>query len=143
MRGVIIDEKGGTIEAAIVKIIKAQKSEERNEEEEVTYGRADESGRFIIRDLDPEEEYIIEIHIEKQDSVEAVGDIAEEPKKDNSITDAVAVDENLENTQDEDLENIKIIISDDNEVNQDSNDYVKPNHDLRDKLYRISNSTWW
>ena len=93
MQGVVIDEKGGAVEAVIIRIIKAQESEEVNEAEAVTYTKTDENGRFFIRNLEPEEEYIIEIHL--------------------------------------------------NESGHNGANLIKPNHDLRNKLYQISNNTWW
>ncbi|MDD4565546.1 MAG: carboxypeptidase-like regulatory domain-containing protein [Eubacteriales bacterium] len=92
MQGVVIDEKGGAVEAVIIRIIKAQESEEVNAEA-VTYTKTDENGRFFIRNLEPEEEYIIEIHL--------------------------------------------------NESGHNGANLIKPNHDLRNKLYQISNNTWW
>jgi len=152
MQGVVIDEKGGTIEAAIVKIIKAQKSEKGIADETVTYTRTDENGRFLISDLDTNEEYIIEIHLEKPESEVKSSDSAYDHKEDNMITDTVSIDNPIENNQEDVLENIKtkdeidikIIRSDENEVNKHaSDDYIKPNHDLRNKLYQIRNNTWW
>lgn len=169
MQVVVIDEKGGTIEAAIVKIIKAQKSEDEPDNETVTYARVDENGRFLIKDLDQDEEYIIEIHLEKPESEIKTINSADENKEENIITDTVSIDnttENFgditdnidnqsENNQNEVIENIitmeekavkkniKIVISDVNEGNQYLGDYLKPNHDLRNKLYQIRNNTWW
>jgi phosphoenolpyruvate synthase/pyruvate phosphate dikinase len=92
MQGVVIDEKGRTIEAAIVKIIKAQKSEKGIEDETVTYTRTDENGRFHISDLGTNEEYIIEIHLEKPESEVKSSDSAYDHKEDNMITDTVSID---------------------------------------------------
>lgn len=151
MQGIVIDEKSGTIEAAIVKIIKTQKSEEGNDEEAVTYARTDENGRFFIKEMDPEEEYIIEIHLEEAESKAKTNNSADEQKEDNMITDTVYIDEDIENNKSDiieskitkETEDIKIIRSDVNEVNQYESDNVKPNHDLRSKLYQIRNNTWW
>lgn len=151
MQGIVIDEKSGTIEAAIVKIIKTQKSEEGNDEEAVTYARTDENGRFFIKEMDPEEEYIIEIHLEEAESKAKTYNSADEQKEDNMITDTVYIDEDIENNKSDiieskktkETEDIKIIRSDVDEVNQYESINVKPNHDLRSKLYQIRNNTWW
>ena len=104
MKGVVVDEKDGYVKAAIVKIMKARDTEAGDEAgdeaEAITYVRTDENGSFFIRDLNPEEEYIIEIHLEDSGSGGKAGDPA------------------------------------------DADELIKPNHDLREKLYQIRNSTW-
>lgn len=115
MQGVILNEKGEFVKAAIVNIKKARESEGGNEQDIYTYTRSDESGKFFIQDLDPAEEYIIEIHLEDSNSDTETGYPAEVQKKEDIIM----------NT-----ESANVM-------------YIKPNHDIRDKLYQIRNNTWW
>lgn len=82
MQGHVTDVKGTAVKAAIVKLYKKSRDGDRldpadGEEEAVTYAETDEEGRFLIQDLDPEEKYYIEIHIELS-AAEASGEKAEE-----------------------------------------------------------------
>lgn len=64
MQGVVRDEKDRYVKAAIVKLFKVNDSSDDSDAEAITYTKTDDNGRFIIQDLNPEEKYIIEIHIE-------------------------------------------------------------------------------
>ena len=84
MQGHITDEKGEYVKAAIVRLYKkcgdAEGQESNGETSVITYAETDEEGRFLIRDLDPEEIYFIEIHIDHSDaeSTAEESDAAEE-----------------------------------------------------------------
>ena len=66
MQGIVIDEESKYVKAAIVKMFKLQDLSDGSdtEAEAVTYALTDENGRFVIRDLDSDENYTIEIHVE-------------------------------------------------------------------------------
>jgi hypothetical protein len=64
MQGFVKDDKGAYVKSAIVRLLKISDAVGESKEEAVTYAETDEEGRFVIGELDPEERYIIEVHIE-------------------------------------------------------------------------------
>ncbi|HVI40380.1 MAG TPA: hypothetical protein VM577_06945, partial [Anaerovoracaceae bacterium] len=68
MQGVVIDDKGVYVKAAIVKLFKTQDSEDESDSEAITYALTDDDGRFVIHYLNPDEKYAIEIHVDNSDS---------------------------------------------------------------------------
>lgn len=68
MQGVVTDDKGAYVKAAIVKLIKILDSDEESEPEAVTYAETDEEGRFIFQELNSNEKYIIEIYVDRPES---------------------------------------------------------------------------
>lgn len=64
MQGIVTDENGAYVKAAIVKLYKVKAADEESGAEAATYAETDEDGNFIIQDLNPDEKYIIEIHAE-------------------------------------------------------------------------------
>ena len=71
MQGILRDDNGAYVEAAIIKMIKISgsdiESEEDAEDKVITYTETDEQGRFTILGIDPDAEYEVEIHIPKAD----------------------------------------------------------------------------
>jgi hypothetical protein len=71
MQGILTDDNGAYVKAAIIKMIKITgsitESEEDAEDKMSTYAETDEQGRFTILGIDPDEEYAVEIHIPKKD----------------------------------------------------------------------------
>lgn len=69
MQGILIDENGTYVNAAIVKLTKIKEFDEEadggSEEDIVTYGKTDEAGRFTVENIDPVAEYIIEVQVAK------------------------------------------------------------------------------
>ena len=65
MQGIVTDEKGTKVKAAIVVLLKVKESEDVSEAETATYIETDEEGRFMIQDLNPDDKYFIEIHVER------------------------------------------------------------------------------
>lgn len=64
MQGIVKDDKGAYVKSAIVRLLKISDAVGESNEEAVTYAETDEEGRFVIGDLNPEDRYIIEVHIE-------------------------------------------------------------------------------
>jgi hypothetical protein len=81
MQGHITDEKGEYVKSAIVRLYKkcgdVEGQDPIDETDVITYAETDEEGRFLIRDLDPEEIYFIEIHIDRALAEPAI--VEEEP----------------------------------------------------------------
>jgi|GEM_PF-2187270 len=67
MQGVVTDSRGAYVRAAIVRLLKAGDAEAGDVS--VTYAETDEEGRFVIRDLDPNEKYIVEIDVKLPEQV--------------------------------------------------------------------------
>ena len=67
MQGVVTDDKGAYVKAAIVKLIKIRDSNEESEPEAVTYAETDEEGRFLFQELNSDEKYFIEIYVDRSD----------------------------------------------------------------------------
>jgi len=84
MQSYVTDEKGEYVKAAIIRLYKkngdAGSKDPADETEVITYAETDEEGRFLIQDLDPEEKYCIEIHIDHSGSEPAAGE--DEPESD-------------------------------------------------------------
>ncbi|MEL7658422.1 MAG: hypothetical protein AAGU75_21230, partial [Bacillota bacterium] len=76
MQGVVIDEERKYVKAAVVKVFRMQDLSDDSDTEvkAITYTWTDQNGRFVIRDLDPDEDYTIEIHVEN-----TVENLREEP----------------------------------------------------------------
>lgn len=100
MKGVVTDENGEYVKAAVIKLFKIQDlsdeqdSDDDSETEAVTYAETDEEGRFVIRDLNPNEKYFIEIHValpEKSGGKEAPDPIdeADDAEEEISIIDSL------------------------------------------------------
>ena len=70
MRGIVTDEKGAYVKAAIVTLFKEAESAGETEEEAVTYDETDEKGRFLIQDLNPDDKYIIEVYVRRPEPAE-------------------------------------------------------------------------
>ena len=68
MQGIVTDEKGAYVKAAIVRLIIAKDSDDESGAVAVTYAETDEEGKFVIQDLNPDEKYIIEVLVESADS---------------------------------------------------------------------------
>lgn len=89
MQGIVIDERDAYVKAAIVKLFKEKDSTDENEKQTVTYAETDEEGRFVIQELNPDEKYIIEIHVKSPKPAEATAEAkataeaeaVEEPEK--------------------------------------------------------------
>ena len=64
MQGIVTDEKGAYVKAAIVRLIIAKDSEDGSGAVAVTYVETNEEGKFVIQDLNPDEKYIIEVLLE-------------------------------------------------------------------------------
>jgi len=64
MQGIVTDENGAYVKAAIVKLFKEGDLTGEAGAEAVTYAVTDERGRFVIQELNPDEKYMIEIHVE-------------------------------------------------------------------------------
>lgn len=82
MQGFVKDEKGAYVKSAIVRLLKINDTAGESKEEAVTYAETDEEGRFVIGELNPEERYIIEVHIEIPEPPvrEAVPEPEDEPE---------------------------------------------------------------
>jgi len=89
MQGVVTDSKGAYVKAAIVRLLKA--GDEGSGDVSVTYAETDEEGRFVIRDLDPDEKYIIEIDVKLPEPALKNVEEAEDTKKPDEGTDEPAV----------------------------------------------------
>ncbi len=61
MQGIVIDNKGAYVKAAIVTVFKEMTEE--TEDEAITYDETDENGRFLIQDLNPDDKYVIEVYV--------------------------------------------------------------------------------
>lgn len=70
MQGVVTDDKGAYVKAAIVKLIKIRESDEESEPEAVTYAETDEEGRFVFQELNSDEKYFIEIYVDRSELME-------------------------------------------------------------------------
>ncbi len=152
MQGIVVDEEGGTVKAAIVKLYKTQESSCDTEMETITYTSTDENGNFVIQDLDPDEKYVIEIHVEdltaKKKEDESVPLIAESKIEDRineeqwedcideePFENRVDKEERINNTGSNPGEcEIREILTG-NMVHLDEN--------FEKKLYAIKNTTWW
>lgn len=71
MQGIVTDENGAYVKAAIVKLFKEGDLTGEAGTEAVTYAVTDERGRFVIQELNPDEKYMIEIHLESPRQAEA------------------------------------------------------------------------
>ena len=71
MQGIVTDENGAYVKAAIVKLFKEGDLTGEAGAEAVTYAVTDERGRFVIQELNPDEKYMIEIHVESPQQAEA------------------------------------------------------------------------
>ncbi|HYE67222.1 MAG TPA: hypothetical protein VEA58_01345 [Anaerovoracaceae bacterium] len=67
MQGVVTDDKGAYVKAAIVKLIKIRDSNEESEPEAVTYAETDEEGRFLFQEINSDEKYFIEIYVDRSE----------------------------------------------------------------------------
>lgn len=63
MQGIVTDENGAYVKAAIVKVYKFKDTDDEADSTAVTYAETNEEGDFIIRELDPDEKYMIEVHV--------------------------------------------------------------------------------
>lgn len=99
MQGVINDEKGSYVNAAIIRLIKFQdhtdREDQTDEAEAVTYAETDEKGRFVIQDLNPEEKYIIEILLEKSDSNPEAEKDSDDKKELDEVKDSGEINDEL------------------------------------------------
>ncbi len=68
MEGIVTDEKGTKVKAAIVVLLKVKEPEDISDAETATYIETDEEGRFMIQDLNPDDKYFIEIHVERSEA---------------------------------------------------------------------------
>lgn len=75
MQGIVTDEKGTKVKAAIVALLKVKGPDDESDAEIATYTETDEEGRFMIQDLNPDDKYYIEIHVEHA----KIGEKIEEP----------------------------------------------------------------
>jgi len=96
MQGVVTDDKGAYVKAAIVKLIKVRDSNEESEPEAVTYAETDEEGRFVFRELNSDEKYFIEICVDKKAELEEPGE--DDLSGDNSIIDSLATNNMIDDT---------------------------------------------
>lgn len=103
MHGVVTDDKGAYVKAAIVKLIKIQDSNEESEPEAVTYAETDEEGRFLFQELNSDEKYFIEIYVEPEKNVEPEKEVEsikiEEPESnniENEVSDSEADEEMID-----------------------------------------------
>jgi hypothetical protein len=129
MQGHITDEKGEYVKAAIFRLYKkcgnVEGQEPIDETGVITYAETDEEGRFLIRDLDPEEIYYIEIHIDHSsaESAEEPAVMDEEPAvmdEEPAVMDeepvvvekeSAAADEEPEYDEDDRIEEIDVVDS--------------------------------
>lgn len=63
MQGIVTDEKGAYVKAAIVALFRETETSGETEEGAVTYDETDEKGRFLIQELNPDDKYIIEVFV--------------------------------------------------------------------------------
>lgn len=68
MQGIVTDEKGSKVKAAIVVLLKVKDPDDESDTEIATYAETDEEGRFMIQDLNQDDKYFIEIHVDHSDS---------------------------------------------------------------------------
>lgn len=136
MQGVVTDDKGAYVKAAIVKLIKIRDSNEEPELEAVTYAETDEEGRFLFEELNSDEKYFIEIYVdrselndkkdnEKTDVSSEPATMMEEPEK----IDGADFEADDPNTDDE-LEEERTDFSDGNGII----DHLKTNNMIDDKI---------
>lgn len=96
MLGVVTDQEGGYVKAAVIKMFKEQ--DEDSELQAVTYAMTDENGRFAVQNLDPDEKYVIEVYLENPMAVtknELTADIQEMDEHDD-FSESEANDSNAE-----------------------------------------------
>lgn len=173
MQGIVMDEERNYVKAAIVKMFKMQdlSDDSDTEAEVVTYAMTDENGRFVIRDLDPDENYTIEIHVEEAtgkitevvsetESTDIKGAEGDTIKADNlGGTDNFNETDNIDNEEEDfiDTDNVDeyedFIQTDSTDVSIDfiqkeeltgisfTSD-LRPETELKEKLYTIKNYTW-
>ncbi len=82
MQGFVTENKGAYVKAAIIKFTKIsdmtdvqESGDEINGDENkecVTYAETDEEGRFVIRNLNPEDRYVIEIFVEPKEAAREI-----------------------------------------------------------------------
>ena len=154
MQGIVIDEESNYVKAAIVKIFKMQDlsdDETEAEAEAVTYALTDENGRFVIQDLDPDANYMIEIHVEditvkvrEADSMDGVVDFVEEDSMDDAVD---FIEEDITNEavnfiQTDSIGEAIVFIQNEKLTGMYFTSGLKPETELTEKLYAIKNYTW-
>lgn len=70
MQGIVTEENGDYVKAAIAAVFRETEASGETEEAAVTYIETDEKGRFLIQDLNPDDKYRIEIYVKKPDPEE-------------------------------------------------------------------------
>jgi len=146
MQGIVIDDNGAYVKAAIIKITKSNDPAGKPEAEAVTYAETDEEGVFEIGDIDPGAKYIIEIHVKKPipDSADKKAPVdAEELDR---------YDEELE--PDDDIDELPAgnVIVDSLAVNNMTHEIVRENisvcglynigYEIKNKAYLKKNNLW-
>ncbi|MDD3168011.1 MAG: carboxypeptidase-like regulatory domain-containing protein [Eubacteriales bacterium] len=124
MQGIVTDEKGTKVKAAIVVLTKVKDPDDESDTEVATYAETDEEGRFMIQDLNPDDKYLIEIHVEHSEI-----DI----KKDEALEDHCIIDSLKNNSRTDDAKRRTICIN---------NLYFISDPDRKDKLYLMQNHFW-
>ena len=159
MQGVLINEKGGYVKAALVKVFKIKDLPEDSEdkEEEVTYTLTDESGRFVIRELDPEGNYTFEILTARTDQESVYSfdtDFNQTDENDSNPDENSNPDESSGRDENSGPDQITSFANAQYSaeavlpfLNQDLTGIsycsgLKADEDLKSKLYSIKNYTW-
>lgn len=93
MQGIVTDENGAYVKAAIVKLFKEGDLAGETGAEAVTYAVTDERGRFVIQELNPDEKYMIEIHVESPRQAEAKDPEKEAAAPDGDASEPIAQSE--------------------------------------------------
>lgn len=132
MRGIVTDEKGAYVKAAIVRLIIAKDSDDESGAVAVTYAETDEEGKFVIQELNPDEKYIIEVLVESADSgvdaKAAEAGLESEAAEVSYIIDSLMINNMIEETV---RENIPV-----------DHLYSSMGFHLKDKPYLTRNNLW-
>ena len=123
MQGIVTDVEGRYVKAAIVKLYKAQDSSMDSEIEQITYALTDDEGNFMIQDMDPDEKYIIEVHLENKPKIQ---------EESNNNLNNHKSERGYDNNSGECV--LREVYTG-NMMNLDK--------DVEDKLYASRNITWW
>lgn len=140
MLGVITDEEGRYVKAAILKMYQEKDTFEDSEIQTITYALTDEQGKFVVQNLDPDEKYVIEIYVEDQ----MVGIKNEAAAAETKELEEDHLSSETEAEQHKSLLNESIIISNLNQ-NLTGSQFKysnKSNQELEIRLHSVKTCTW-
>ena len=140
MLGVITDEEGKYVKAAILKMYQEKDTFEDSAIQTITYALTDEQGKFVVQNLDPDEKYVIEIYVEDQ----MVGTKNEAAAAETKELEEDHLSSETEAEQHKSLLNESIIISNLNQ-NLTGSQFKysnKSNQELEIRLHSVKTCTW-